>query len=430
MNSVGRPGTGSTDALLTDRNGVGSALNLVGVVVVAWSTARSFAGADVPVLVVVATGVALLAWAVRLFLPGRAGPAVAAVVMVLLAAPGVMASSAALVAPIMVALVVLGADLALPVWLGPSLAAVAAVIVAVVAAVEGVPALVLLGVLAGLAVAVLIGVSRRQARLARRREEALAHRVAEAEAEQQRSALLADRARVARDVHDVLAHGLGGLVLQLDAVEALLEAGRTAEGTAKAADARRLAADSLVEARRAVAALHDPEGRDGAAPSLPAASGAVATRTAMSGSDVSGAATSGPVDAGAAVPDPGASGGGLVPLVAAHRSFGGAVLTEGDLSLRDLDDAHRAVVVAAAREALSNARRHAPGATVELSVVHGSDAVDVVVTNPLASGGHGLVGMRERFAELGDGSVVRADRTAGEFVVSMHVPHVDGGPRS
>ncbi|PZE77604.1 MULTISPECIES: histidine kinase [unclassified Curtobacterium] len=429
MNSVGRPGTGSTDALLTDRNGVGSALNLVGVVVVAWSTARSFAGADVPVLVVVATGVALLAWAVRLFLPGRAGPAVAAVVMVLLAAPGVMASSAALVAPIMVALVVLGADLALPVWLGPSLAAVAAVIVAVVAAVEGVPALVLLGVLAGLAVAVLIGVSRRQARLARRREEALAHRVAEAEAEQQRSALLADRARVARDVHDVLAHGLGGLVLQLDAVEALLEAGRTAEGTAKAADARRLAADSLVEARRAVAALRDPEGRDGAAPSLPAASGAAATRATVSGTE-SGAATSGPVDAGAAVPGPGASGGGLVPLVAAHRSFGGAVLTEGDLSLRDLDDAHRAVVVAAAREALSNARRHAPGATVELSVVHGSDAVDVVVTNPLASGGHGLVGMRERFAELGDGSAVRADRTAGEFVVSMHVPHVDGGPRS
>ncbi|PZF62222.1 hypothetical protein DEI92_01600 [Curtobacterium sp. MCBD17_034] len=425
MNSVGRPGTGSTDALLTDRNGVGSALNLVGVVVVAWSTARSFAGADVPVLVVVATGVALLAWAVRLFLPGRAGPAVAAVVMVLLAAPGVMASSAALVAPIMVALVVLGADLALPVWLGPSLAGVATVIVAVVAAVEGVPALVLLGVLAGLAVAVLIGVSRRQARLARRREEALAHRVAEAEAEQQRSALLADRARVARDVHDVLAHGLGGLVLQLDAVEALLEAGRTAEGTAKAADARRLAADSLVEARRAVAALRDPEGRDGAAPSLPAAS-----RAAVSGSDVSGAATSGPVDAGAAVPGPGASGGGLVPLVAAHRSFGGAVLTEGDLSLRDLDDAHRAVVVAAAREALSNARRHAPGATVELSVVHGSDAVDVVVTNPLASGGHGLVGMWERFAELGDGSAVRAGRTAGEFVVSMHVPHVDGGPRS
>lgn len=426
---MGRPGTGSTDALLTDRNGVGSALNLVGVVVVAWSTARSFAGADVPVLVVVATGVALLAWAVRLFLPGRAGPAVAAVVMVLLAAPGVMASSAALVAPIMVALVVLGADLALPVWLGPSLAAVAAVIVAVVAAVEGVPALVLLGVLAGLAVAVLIGVSRRQARLARRREEALAHRVAEAEAEQQRSALLADRARVARDVHDVLAHGLGGLVLQLDAVEALLEAGRTAEGTAKAADARRLAADSLVEARRAVAALRDPEGRDGAAPSLPAASGAAATRATVSGTE-SGAATSGPVDAGAAVPGPGASGGGLVPLVAAHRSFGGAVLTEGDLSLRDLDDAHRAVVVAAAREALSNARRHAPGATVELSVVHGSDAVDVVVTNPLASGGHGLVGMRERFAELGDGSAVRADRTAGEFVVSMHVPHVDGGPRS
>ena len=75
----------------------------------------------------------------------------------------------------------------------------------------------------------------------------------------------------------------------------------------------------------------------------------------------------------------------------------------GDLALTDLDDAHRVAVVAATREALSNARRHAPGRPVSLSVVRDGDAVDVVVANPLVTGGHGLLGMRERFAELGDG---------------------------
>ena len=48
--------------------------------------------------------------------------------------------------------------------------------------------------------------------------------------------------------------------------------------------------------------------------------------------------------------------------------------------------------------------------------------MDVVVANPLSGGGHGLLGMRERFAELGSGAAVEADRSDDEFVVAMHLP--------
>ncbi|WFR67360.1 histidine kinase [Curtobacterium flaccumfaciens] len=244
-----------------------------------------------------------------------------------------------------------------------------------------------LGTSGGMLLGVLIGFSRRQFRVA-------AERAREAEREQQRAQLLADRSRAARDIHDVLAHSLGGLVLQLDAVEALLEAGRLEEATKRAGEARILAADGLAEARRAVHALREDAGTE------PAAS------------------TTAPDTAEPRLP----TGTGLAALVEAHRSFGGEITTHGDTALSDLDAAHRAAVVQVVREALSNARRHAPGAAVVLSVVRDGDAVDVVVANPLSAGGHGLLGMRERFEELGGSATVEAERSDDEFVVAMHLP--------
>src|SRR6185312_3428342 len=107
----------------------------------------------------------------------------------------------------------------------------------------------------GLIVAILVGVSRRQARTGVARERALLE-------ERARTAALAERSRIARDIHDVLAHSLGGLVLQLDAVDALLESGKTAEAAGRVKAARGLAADGLDEARRAVDALRDPDTAD------------------------------------------------------------------------------------------------------------------------------------------------------------------------
>ncbi len=155
-----------------------------------------------------------------------------------------------MIVPVIVGIVLLGATLALPVWVGAVAAVVSLVVIALSATVLHASVQFVLGTSAGLLLGVLIGFSRRQFRVAEQRSR-------EALAEQQRAALLADRSRAARDIHDVLAHSLGGLVLQLDAVEALLEAGRVDEATRRAGEARTLAADGLAEARRAVHALRD-----------------------------------------------------------------------------------------------------------------------------------------------------------------------------
>lgn len=368
------------------RSGVSWGLNALGVVVVGFWFVRNGIALHHPAWVWVVGAVALAAWVVRELAPTRRAVLVAGAAMVLAGALVVVPTDSLMVVPVIVGIVVLGAAPQAPVWLGSTAALVALVLVAVVATVTGTSVQFVLGVGAGMLLGVLVGFSRRQYRLAE-------HRARQAEREQARAELLADRARAARDVHDVLAHSLGGLVLQLDAVEALLEAGRTDEATRRAADARALAADGLAEARRAVRTL-----RDDAPVDTPAAVP--------------------PVDGPVADPD-------LGSLVDAHRSFGGEVVVQGDPALSALDDAHRAVVVAAVREALSNARRHAPGRPVSLSVIRDGDAVDVVVANPLTSDGHGLLGMRERFAELGSGAVVEAERSDDEFVVAMHVPVAD-----
>jgi signal transduction histidine kinase len=359
------------------------------VVVVAGWLVVDGARLGAPPWVYAVAAVALAAWAIRQLArrPGLLIPA--SVVMVLAGAVVTEPTQSLLIVPTIIGVVQLGADRRLPIWVGAVAAVLGEVIIAGGTALAGGTIDFVFGTAAGLLLGVLIGLNRRQFRIAEARRR-------QVEDEQQRSELAADRARAARDIHDVLAHSLGGLVLQLDAVEALLEAGRTDEAATRASDARALAADGLAEARRAVAALRDPE-ESRVAPANGAPGAAAAP---------------------AAVPP---AAGGLVALVDAHRSFGGSIDTRGDLALPDLDDAHAGAVVAAAREALSNARRHAAGSGVSLSVIRDGDAVDVVVANPLATGGHGLIGMRERFAELGDGSTIEAERSDGEFVVAMHV---------
>ncbi|WIE75496.1 histidine kinase [Curtobacterium sp. MCSS17_007] len=367
------------------------ALNVLGIVVVAYWSVRTATAVDAPVWVWVTGAVALAAWVLRVAARSERVLLVAAGVMVVAGAAVVVPTVTVVVAVPLVGVVVLGASALLPTWTGPVAATVALVEVAGTAVPAGAPVTLVLGIGGGLLLAAVVGFSRHQARL-------VEDRTLQAEVEQQRAELLADRSRTAREVHDVLAHSLGGLVLQLDAVEALLEAGRVEEATRRAGAARALAASGLAEARRAVHALRD----DTVGPVGP------------------------PVD--------------LTGLVDAHRAFGGTVTTHGDLALTAVDAAHRDVVVAAGREALSNARRHAPGRPVVLSVDQEDAAVRVTVTNPLdatadpaatASGaarGHGTDGMRERFAELGDDSSVTAGAVEGSFVVTMRVPTPSGEP--
>jgi signal transduction histidine kinase len=84
------------------------------------------------------------------------------------------------------------------------------------------------------------------------------------------------------------------------------------------------------------------------------------------------------------------------------------------------------------QESLSNASRHAPGATVTVSVDHGEDAVRLRVANgpseaAISAGngngpGQGLAGMRERAALLG-GWLSAGPSSDGGFVVSAMLPH-------
>ena len=83
-----------------------------------------------------------------------------------------------------------------------------------------------------------------------------ANRVAE---EQQRNAIVAERTRFARDIHDTLAQGFTGIMMQLNAAEQRLH-GDSTDARAHIQRARQLANASLEEARRSVTALRISSG--------------------------------------------------------------------------------------------------------------------------------------------------------------------------
>jgi signal transduction histidine kinase len=210
-----------------------------------------------------------------------------------------------------------------------------------------------------LAAALLLGLGRRESRQrAEQRELALAA-AARANEEHARAAALAERGRIARDVHDVLAHSLSALVVQLQGARLmLLRDGASPDALAQVERAQRLAQDGLAEARRAVTAL----------------------RT-----------------------EPADLGDGLRALVAdtPHASL------EIDTPTPALSAQARETVLRTAQEALSNVRKHAAGAPVAVRLHHADGATslevhDVTGATPMrGSAGWGLVGMRERAALVG-----------------------------
>lgn len=373
---------------------LGAVLNLGGIVAVAlllWQAGIL----TQPLWVVVLAGAGLLGWLLRELLPARSP-------LQLVAALAAVVASSAVAVPTsvtgyiagLVCLAALLAAPARPLALGLASAVGSALLVAVGALLGGVDVGFLLGSGAGLAIAVLVGVSRRQSRAASARERELLEERVRFEEERARTAALAERSRIARDIHDVLAHSLGGLVLQLDAVDALLESGRVDEAHVRVASARALAASGLDEARRAVDALRDPE----TATDLRAA---------------------------------------LAELLATHRSLGAqatlAAVRTGPP--RSMTPEAAGALRRAAQEALTNARRHAPGRQTDLTLTEESDVTALVASTPLAhdpasvgaelGGGRGLTGLQERVTALG-GTAQWGVRD-GAFVVTATVP---SGPPS
>jgi len=200
-------------------------------------------------------------------------------------------------------------------------------------------------------------------------------RAAEAE-----SAALAERARIAREIHDVLAHSLSAQLVHLEAARLLIERGADRETILeRVVAARGMARDGLAETRQALSALR----------------------------------------------------GEMTPLEdflaeIVVTTAGAEVTVTGDR--RQLSAEASQAVRRVAQEALTNVRKHAPGAKVLLRLEYGEHEVRLDVRDSGGSpgeltgagGGYGLLGMRER-AELLGGSL-RAESEEEGFVVTLKVP--------
>lgn len=237
------------------------------------------------------------------------------------------------------------------------------------------------GAATGLAVPLgMVNRSQRQALESAQAAAAAAERASQAEA---RELISAERARIAREVHDVLAHSLASINMQLELADALLDKGEAGRAQQAARRAQSIARESLGEAQRTVRALREE--------ALPLAE----TLAAMAEAD-------GRVDE--------------------LRLVG---------TVRELDTSVGQALIRTAQEALTNAHKHAPGAAVEMILSYLEDSVrldvgnekSIAATRPLAEqgSGMGLVGMRERIALLG-GQVSAAPRPDGGWLVSVTIP--------
>jgi signal transduction histidine kinase len=207
-------------------------------------------------------------------------------------------------------------------------------------------------------------------------------------------AVFNERLRIARELHDVVAHTLSVVAVQAGVARHLMHEQPQRVGPALTAieEASRMALDDL---RRMLGVLR--EGPD------------EASRVELS-------------------PAPGL--GDLEPLVAMHReSYGPAQLVVKP-GAEHLPDSVRITVYRIVQEALTNARKHAPQAAVTVSVATSDGDVTVVIENPASgqptmhtSSGFGLVGMRERVGLFG--GVFEAGPTqAGGFRVRAVLPGV------
>lgn len=227
----------------------------------------------------------------------------------------------------------------------------------------------------------------------RRQRERIAGLLAELEtareSERAASALTA-RTTAAREVHDVLAHSLSGLIIQLEAARLQAKAtGADPVLQASVDNALRSARSGLTEAKRAVAALR-------------------------------GERPQGPAD--------------IPSLIEEHRLTTGAPTTfevVGDPL--EVGDEARLALYRAAQETLSNVRKHAPGAPVEIRLDWHSGLAALTVTNPLTressnTTGWGLAGIQERVEALH--GTAQATQRDGVYMVRVEIPAAGRGNSS
>jgi signal transduction histidine kinase len=248
----------------------------------------------------------------------------------------------------------------------------------------------------GLLLGFLFGLILRAHRVQAEQSAALAARAEQLREEQAQVAMLDERARIAREIHDVLAHSLGALGLQIQFARAVLTDRHDEAKAVELLDqAHRMAAGGLAETRRAVHALR------GETRPLPDA---------------------------------------LAWLGADHQRRHGAPVTfDADGQPRPLSPDAELSITRTAQEALVNAAKHAPRQPVGIRLDFSGTATTLTVTSHLAANGHngrggsghgaglatvdggyGLTGMRERLLLLG--GTLTAGRDGSAWVVVAKVP--------
>jgi signal transduction histidine kinase len=218
-------------------------------------------------------------------------------------------------------------------------------------------------------------------------------------------ALLQERQRIARELHDVVAHHMSVIAIQAEAGP-YKTANPPPELVESFAEIRASALSGLNELRRVLGVLRS--------------------------------------DRPDTMPQPGLAD--LPSLLDSARAGGVTVTTDVAGAPRPLPDGVNLSAYRIVQEALSNAMRHAPGSTVQVRLFYGEAALVIEIRNDLGGngaqadraaseqdrwaglggGGHGIIGMRERAAMLG-GNLQAGPTANDEFLVTAALPLGDGG---
>jgi len=232
-------------------------------------------------------------------------------------------------------------------------------------------------------------------RTARRaRAASLAERASRLKRDQEQQAQLAvaaERSRIARELHDIVAHNIATMIALSDGAAATA-AKSPAQAATIMGDISATGRTALTEMRRLLGVLRQPVSADH-------------------------------------TPQPGI--GDLADLVARVRTAGlpTRLTITGDLA--DVPASAQLALYRMVQEALTNTLKHAPGASADVSLTYRAGEVELEVTDDgprergiaasQPGGGHGIVGMRERAAVFG-GEVATGPRPGGGWRVHTVLP--------
>jgi signal transduction histidine kinase len=202
-----------------------------------------------------------------------------------------------------------------------------------------------------------------------------------------REAVVEERARIARELHDVIAHNVSMMVVQAGAERRVLDG---ANGSTREVlqTIEQIGRSALTEMRRLVGMLRS-DGEDPLAP------------------------------------QPGLDD--VATLVGQVREAGLPVELTVEGERRDLPAGIELSAYRIVQEALTNALKHAGGAHAQVSIRYGADSLELEILDDgrggaaASNGGHGLVGMRERVALYG-GRFDASRRPGGGFAVRAKLP--------